>query len=113
MRQAGVAAAAALYALDHNVKRLADDHKNAKLIAQAIADTPGLRLHPPEVDTNLIWFRVGPELGTAKDVAARLREHGVLVHVAGPQTLRACTHLDVSADQAKTAAEVIRQAFKR
>jgi threonine aldolase len=113
MRQAGVVAAAALYALDHNVKRLADDHKNARLIAQAIADTPGLRLHPPEVDTNLIWFRASPELGTAKDVAARFRERGVLVHAAGPQTLRACTHLDVSADQAKTAAEVIRQAFKR
>src|SRR5439155_14579476 len=95
MRQAGLAAAAAIYALDHNMERLAQDHKNARLIASAIADTPGLRLHPPEVDTNLIWFRVDPKLGTAKDVAATLKQHRVLVHVAGPQTLRACTHLDV------------------
>ena len=107
MRQAGVLAAAALYALDHHVERLADDHRNAQVIAQAIADTPGLRLAPPEVETNLIWFRVEPELGTAKDVAAALKERGVLVHAAGPQTLRACTHLDVSAAQAKRAADMI------
>jgi threonine aldolase len=111
MRQAGLAAAAAIYALDHNVKRLAEDHKNARLIAQAIADTPGLRLQPPEVDTNLIWFRVNPDLGTAKDVAATLKQHGILVHVAGPQTLRACTHLDVSAAQAERVADVFRQVF--
>ena len=60
MRQAGVIAAAALYALDHHVERLADDHRNAQVIAQAIADTPGLRLDPPEVETNLIWFEVDP-----------------------------------------------------
>jgi threonine aldolase len=113
MRQAGLAAAAAMYALDHNVKRLVEDHKNAKLIAHAIADTPGLRLQPPEVDTNLIWFRVNPEMGTAKDAAATLKQRGILVHVAGPQTLRACTHLDVSAADAERAAEAIRQAFKR
>ena len=97
MRQAGVIAAAALYALDHHVERLAEDHRNARVIAQAIADTPGLRLEPPEVETNLIWFEVDPDLGTARDVSAALKQRGVLVHVAGPHTLRACTHLDVSA----------------
>src|SRR5262249_14772351 len=55
MRQAGVLAAAALHALDHHVERLADDHRNAQVIARAVADTPGLRLVPPEVETNLIW----------------------------------------------------------
>ena len=60
MRQAGVLAAAALYALDHHVERLADDHRNAQVIAKAIADTPGLRLDPPDVETNLIWFEVDP-----------------------------------------------------
>jgi threonine aldolase len=113
MRQAGVIAAAALYAVDHHVERLADDHRNAQVIAQAIADTPGLRLTPPEVETNLIWFEVDPDLGTARDVAAALKERGVLVHGAGPQTLRACTHLDVSAAQAERAAEVIRRAVPR
>ncbi len=108
MRQAGVLAAAVHYALDHHVERLADDHRNARVIAQAIADTPGLRLDPPDVDTNLIWFEVDAELGAARDVAAALKAHGVLVHVAGPQTLRACTHLDVSAAQAARAVEVVR-----
>lgn len=107
MRQAGVLAAAALYALDHHVERLAEDHRNAQIIAQAIADTPGLRLAPPEVDTNLIWVNVSPELGTVKDVAARLKQQGVLVHASGVR-LRACTHLDVSRAQAERAAEAFR-----
>jgi threonine aldolase len=109
MRQAGVAAAAALYALDHHIERLAEDHDNAEILAQAIADSPGLRLEPPEVDTNLIWFEVEPELGSAKQLAAALKERGVLVHASGPQAVRACTHLDVSRRQAERAAEVIRQ----
>jgi len=112
MRQAGVAAAAALYAVEHHVERLAEDHRNARVLARAIADTPGLRLQPPEVETNLVWFKVDPELGTAKDVAAALKQRGVRVHPAGPYTLRACTHLDVSAAQAERAAEVIRQTVR-
>jgi threonine aldolase len=107
MRQAGAIAAAALYALDHHVERLADDHANAQIIAQAFADTPGLRLQPPEVETNLIWVRVDPKLGTVKEVGARLKQHGVLVHASGP-LLRACTHLDVSRAQAEHAADAIR-----
>ncbi len=113
MRQAGVLAAAALYALDHHVERLADDHRNARVIAGAIADTPGLRLTPAVVETNLIWFEVDPELGTSRDVAAALKEKGVLVHTSGPQTLRACTHLDVSSPQAERAAETIRHTVPR
>jgi threonine aldolase len=109
MRQAGVIAAAALYALEHHIERLAEDHRNARLIAEAIADTPGLRLETPEVETNLIWFTVERSLGSAREVAKALSERGVLVHVGGPQTLRACTHLDVSAAQAERAAETFRQ----
>src|SRR5262249_19576842 len=106
MRQGGVAAAAALYAVENHIDRPAEDHRNAQLIARAVADTPGLRLDPPEVETNLIWVEVERELGSARDVAAKLKERGVLVHVAGPHTFRACTHLDVSAAQAERAAEV-------
>src|SRR5262245_27380535 len=113
MRQAGVLAAAALYALAHHVQRLAEDHANARVIAQALADTPGLRLTPPEVETNLIWFEADPDLGGAREVADALKQRGVLVHVAGPQTLRACTHLDVSAAQAERAADVVRRALAR
>jgi threonine aldolase len=113
MRQAGVLAAAALYALDHHVERLAEDHRNSQVIAQAIRDTPGLRLTPPVVETNLVWFEVDPELGGAREVAGRLKEKGLLVHVAGPRVLRACTHLDVSAAQVERAAETIRRAVPR
>jgi threonine aldolase len=112
MRQAGTIAAGAIYALDHHIDRLAIDHKNARLIADAVTDTPGLSLQTPEVDTNLVWFRVDPSLGNAKAVAATLKEHGVLVHVAGPQALRACTHLDVSTTQAERAAQVLRKALR-
>lgn len=110
MRQAGVLAAAALHALEHHVERLAEDHRNARVIAAAVADTPGLQLRPAEVHTNLIWFEVAAELGTAQALAARLRQRGVLVQAAAPQTIRACTHLDVSAAQAVRVAEAIRQA---
>lgn len=107
MRQAGIAAAAALYAVENHIQRLADDHRNARLIAEAVRDTPGLTLHPPQVETNLVWFKVDPELGTAKEVATRVKEHRVLLHAAGPQMIRACLHLDVSADDAARAAETL------
>jgi threonine aldolase len=109
MRQAGVLAAAALYALDHHIERLAEDHRHAQVIAQAVADTSGLTLYPAEVETNLIWIRMDPELGNARDLTNTLKENGVLVHPLGPHTVRACTHLDVSAAQAERAAETIRQ----
>jgi threonine aldolase len=113
MRQAGIAAAGALYAVEHHIDRLAEDHRHARVLARAVADAPGLRLDPPEVETNLVWFHVDPELGTAAELAAALKQRGVLVHTAGPQTIRACTHLDVSAAQAERAAEAIRQAVPR
>ncbi len=109
-KQAGMAAAGALFALEHHVDRLAEDHRHAQVIAQAVADTPGLLLDPPEVETNLVFFEVDPDLGSAKDVATVLKQRGVLVHLPGPQTIRACTHLDVSSAQAERAAEIIRQA---
>jgi threonine aldolase len=109
MRQAGVIAAAALHALDHHVDRLADDHANARVIAHAVEETEGLRLESGPVETNLVWIEVSPSLGTAQEVASRLRDGGVLVSALGPQVLRACTHLDVSHEQAETAAGRIRE----
>lgn len=113
MRQVGILAAAALYALDHHIERMAEDHRNAKVIAQGIAATPGLRLNPPEVETNLVWFEVDPELGTSQDVAATLKQRGVRIHPAGKHVMRAVAHLDVSAAQAERAAETIRQALRQ
>src|SRR5437588_1608 len=82
-------------ARDGHIDRCPDDPRNAQVIAKAIADTPGLRLEPPEVETNLVWVEVESDLGTGKEVVAALKQRGVLIHHAGPQTFRACTHLDV------------------
>lgn len=105
MRQAGVAAAGALHALENHVERLAEDHLNARRLAEAVERSAGLKLESGPVETNLIWIQVDPRLGTASDVAGRLKERGVLVAALGPQVLRACTHLDVSRDEAARAAE--------
>ena len=78
MRQAGIIAAGALYALTHHVERLAEDHENARLLAAAIRDTDGLELRPAEIDTNIVIFRVDPRLGTAADFDAGLKHQGLL-----------------------------------
>lgn len=112
MRQAGVIAAAALYALEHHVERLADDHRHAQWIADAFRDCPAVRLTPPQVETNLVWFEVDPDLGTARDIQEALRREGVLVISTGPQECRAVTHLDVSSDDTARAAEIIRRVLR-
>ncbi len=108
MRQAGVIAAGALYALEHHVDRLADDHAHAQLLARAVEETAGLRLESGPVETNLVWIEVDPALGTAAEVAVRLREQGVLVAALGPTVIRACTHLDVDRAAVARAAACIR-----
>jgi len=109
MRQAGFLAGACLYALDHHIDRLAEDHANAKVIADAVAQVPELTLTPPKVETNLVWFEVGSKLGTARDVANRLKAEGVLVAALGEKVIRAVTHLDVTRDQCVKAAAAIRK----
>jgi threonine aldolase len=109
MRQSGILAAAALYALEHHVDRLAEDHAHARLLAEAIEGSEGFSMESGPVETNLVWVLVDRSLGTAAEVAAYLRSHGILVSVLGPQVLRACTHLDVSREQVEHAAGIIRQ----
>src|SRR5436190_8583249 len=92
MRQSGILAAAGLYALDHHVARLGDDHANARLIAQRLAGLPGVALDLATVETNIIVFQLGPGLPDAATIAARAREAGVLVSALGPRTVRAVTH---------------------
>ncbi len=110
MRQSGVIAAAALHALEHHVDRLAEDHANARLLAAAVEETPGLALESGRVETNLVWIAVDPALGTARELAARLHDDGILVSALGPQVLRACTHLDVSRADVERAAGALRRA---
>jgi threonine aldolase len=112
MRQAGFLAAACIYALDHNITRLPEDHANAKILAEAVASVPGLKLVPAKVETNLVWFEVDPKLGSARDVADRLKANGVLVAALGKNVIRIVTHLDVSREQCVKAAAVIRELAK-
>ncbi|MEM9700814.1 MAG: GntG family PLP-dependent aldolase [Planctomycetota bacterium] len=102
-RQAGVIAATALYALEHNVERLADDHANAAAFWNRVSSVEGVKGDPPE--TNLVFFTLARRHPSPRELCNRLRERGVLMEPAGPQRVRACTHLDVSADQVKAAAE--------
>jgi threonine aldolase len=107
MRQAGIIAAGALYALEHNIDRLAEDHQNARIIADAVRNSPGLKLDPENVDTNIVIFELDPELGTAPAFSARLRDEGVLMNATAPQRLRAVTHLDVSRHDVQNAAAIL------
>ena len=112
MRQAGFLAAACLYALDHHIDRLAEDHANAQILAAAVRDVPGLALTPDTVETNLVWFEVSTSLGTAREVGERLKAAGVLVAVLGERVIRAVTHLDVTREQCERAAAAIRALAK-
>ncbi|MFO0806369.1 MAG: GntG family PLP-dependent aldolase [Gemmataceae bacterium] len=109
MRQAGFLAAACQYAMERHVDRLAEDHANAKRIAAAVAERPGFTLLPPDVQTNLVWWQVGAPWRSARDVAMKLKEAGVLVAALGMNVVRAVTHLDVSAADCDRAAEAIRR----
>ena len=109
LRQAGVIAATAIYALQNHVDRLAEDHANARLFAESIAEIDGIRVNPQDVETNLAFFEIDANIGTAAGVSARLKEFGVNIGAMGPQRMRACTHHDVSRNDVLKAAELLRE----
>jgi threonine aldolase len=113
MRQAGFLAAAALFALDHHVERIAEDHVNARTLAEQLAGISGLSVDPAEVETNLVYFDISPSRGTAQEFCAALAEFGVLMLADGPQRARAVTHLNISADQVAQTVRHIEHALGR
>ena len=96
MRQSGILAAAALYALDHNVARLQDDHDNAKRFASRIAEIPGIRLAYDEVPTNLVFFDVSGTGLTAPQISKKLTAQGIRIGAESDARMRAVLHLDVT-----------------
>jgi threonine aldolase len=108
LRQGGMNAAACLYALDHNIDRLADDHAHARLLARELAQLPTLTVQPPE--TNLVYIDTSQSGMDAEELAQRVRNAGVLISVMGRHRARACTHLDVTRDHVLEAAAAIRAA---
>jgi threonine aldolase len=107
MRQVGIFAVAGLYALDHNIDRLREDHANARRIAEILAESQHVVLDPSTVRTNILVFDLAPAAPDAATVVARAREEGVLIFAFGARTIRAVTHLDVSREQCERAAGVL------
>lgn len=108
MRQAGIVAAACLYALDHHVDRIADDHARARRLAEGLADA-GVAVELEQVETNFVQIDVGPDRAGVID---RLKQHGVLVSTTvHPTVVRAVTHLDISDDDVETAIDAIARAL--
>jgi threonine aldolase len=109
LRQSGILAAAALYALDNHVSRLAEDHENARLLAQGLADVPGVRLENPIPSTNMVFFNwQHPRISPAQ-FSQRCIEEGLRFSPAGPTRFRAVIHLDVSRVDIARAIEIARK----
>ncbi|WP_338869711.1 low-specificity L-threonine aldolase [Myxococcus stipitatus] len=109
MRQAGILAAAALYALEHHVERLAEDHANARRLAAGLAEVPGVKVDAARVETNMVFAEFSRP---ALEMVELLRKHGVLTNPAGgPHSLRLVTHLDLSSADIDEAVSRIRRAL--
>jgi len=113
MRQSGILAAAGLYALDHNLARLVEDHANARLLAERLAGLRGVCLDLATVQSNIVIFRMEERAPDAATIVARAQETGVLVSAFGERTVRAVTHLDVSRDQCRRAADLLAEVIER
>ncbi len=111
MRQAGIIAAGGVFALRHHVERLAEDHANARRLAEGLAELPGVKLDPAEVETNIVLFELTGGLA-ADEMVARLLALGVRMGALGPRTIRAVTHLDVSPAGVERALAACRQVLR-
>ena len=107
MRQAGILAAAGLIALEQGPAKLKTDHDNAKFLAEGLAQTPGFKIDPAKVETNILICDISGTGMTSAGLSQRLRSHGVLANGVGPHAIRFVTHLDVSREQCARALEIV------
>ncbi len=107
MRQTGFYAAAALHGIKHHRERLAEDHRHARLLGAALAALPSVQLDLGTVQTNIVVFHLQSGAPDGATLVAQAREQGVLLNAFAPRTVRAVTHLDVSAAQVARAAQVL------
>jgi threonine aldolase len=110
MRQAGVIAAGALFALEHNRTRVAEDHATAREIARIVSGARGAEVDVSLVETNIV--NIGLSSPNSDRVVAAARRDGVLVNATGPSSLRAVTHLDVPLDRARAGADRLSRAIE-
>ena len=111
MRQVGILAAACHYALDHNVERLADDHKNAKKLASGLSEIDGFSVDPESIETNIVIFDVAESGRSVSDVVHKFKERNILLVPFGPTLIRAVTHLDISGNDIDETIEIAKKLF--
>lgn len=113
MRQVGIIAAAGIYALDHHLKRLKEDHQNAKRLAVGLKEFKGVSIDPKHVETNIVIFDVANTGMTGAQVAEAMKKEGVLVHAFGKTQIRLVTHLDVDAEDIEKALKTFEKVLGR
>jgi threonine aldolase len=112
MRQAGVIAAAGITALEEMVDRLAEDHKNARRLAEGIANISGLSIEPARVQTNIIYFELDNDQMTAEELVTKLKGKGVKLLALGEGRLRAVTHYGISAEDIDLTVKALSEVMK-
>ena len=107
MRQAGIVAAAGIIALELGPDKLRNDHANAKLLAEGLAEIPGIKINPAKVQTNILICDLGGTGMTSDEMSCKLAERSVLANGISPQLIRFVTHLDVNREQCVHAVEAV------
>ncbi len=113
MRQVGIIAAAGIYALDHHLERLKDDHQNAKRLAVGLKELKGVSIDPKYVETNIVIFDVADTGMAGSQVADSMKKEGVLIHALSKTQIRLVTHLDVTAEDIEKALKVFEKVLGR
>jgi threonine aldolase len=112
MRQAGIIAAGALYAMEHNFKRLSEDHRRARLLAEAVNDIPGFVINLETVQTNIVIMDTSLSAKKAPEIVAELEEEGVRMIAFSPTRIRAVTHLHIDDAQIERVIEIMKDKYK-
>jgi threonine aldolase len=112
MRQVGILAAAGIYALDHHIERLKEDHRNAKRLALGLSEIQGVSIEPEHVETNIVIFDIAERGMTAAQVRDEMKKKGVLIHPFGKTLIRLVTHLDVSKEDIETALKAFKKVLR-
>lgn len=111
MRQVGILAAAALYALENNVERLAEDHQHAKMLANALTKIKGFQIDPDHVETNIVVFDVSNSGLTVDEIVGKMKEKGVLLVPFGATLVRAVTSLQVTREDIEKTTQIFQELF--
>jgi threonine aldolase len=113
MRQVGIFAASGIYAIENNYERLAEDHANARVIAERLKECPRVILDMATVQTNILVFHLGESAPDGATIVGRAKDKGVLVFAFGPRTVRLVTHLDVTREQCAAAADILAEIIEK